>query len=195
MRIGFEAPEGFTLTNSPAAIMISGPDGIRGEFGGAEIPSRGLAGYTEALMAQTLQGATAEVGRSVATRINGVPAVITPARVSTQQGAAEISFAVYAGDDGRGYHFIMISPPGEAAGGAVARLFASFRLLSEEQARGLRPRVIRVVAARPEDSLQTIARRMASEFPLEHFLMLNDRAPGEPLKAGEKVKIVSFAGS
>jgi len=194
MRIGFEAPEGFTLTNSPAAIMISGPDGIRGEFGGAEIPAGGLAGYTEALMAQTLQGATAEVGESVSTRINGVPAIITPARVSTQQGTAEISFAAYAGDGGRGYHFIMVSPPGEAAKTATARLFASFRVLSTEEARSLRPRVIRVVAATPQDTIQTMAQRMASEFPLEHFLMLNDRSSGEPLKAGEKVKIVSFAG-
>jgi predicted Zn-dependent protease len=195
MRIGFEAPEGFTLTNSPAAIMISSTGGVKGEFGGAEIPSGGLAAYTEALMAQTLQGATAEVGESVTTRINGVPAIITPARVRTQQGTAEISFAVYAGQDGGGYHFIMVSPPGEAAAAAVARLFASFRLLSEEQARSLRPRVIRVVAARAQDSLQTMARLMASEFPLEHFLMLNDRSAGEPLKAGERVKIVSFAGS
>src|SRR5690606_33952323 len=34
MRIAFEAPPGFTLTNSPQAILIEGPDGVRGEFAG-----------------------------------------------------------------------------------------------------------------------------------------------------------------
>ena len=194
MRIGFEAPEGFTLTNSPAAIMISGPDGIRGEFGGADMPAGGLTGYADALMNQILQGAQAEVGESVGARINGVPAIITPARVQTQRGSADISLAVYAGDGGRGYHFIMVSPPSDAATAAIRRLFGSFRLLSPEEARSLKPRIIRVVAAGPQDNLDTMARRMASDFPLDHFLMLNDRSPGEQLKPGERVKIVSFAG-
>jgi predicted Zn-dependent protease len=195
MRIGFEAPAGFTLTNSPAAIMISGPDGIRGEFGGAEMPAGGLEGYASALMNQVLQGARAEVGESVATRINGVPAIVTPARIQTQKGSADISFAVYAGDGGRGYHFIMASPAADGGAAAVGRLFNSFRLLSTEETQRLRPRVIRVVAAGPRDDLQTMARRMASDFPLEHFLMLNDRPSDDRLKPGERVKIVSFLGT
>jgi predicted Zn-dependent protease len=39
-----------------------------------------------------------------------------------------------------------------------------------------------------------IARHMASENPLDHFLMLNGRSAGQPLKPGELVKIVTFAG-
>ena len=158
------------------------------------MPVGGLEAYASALMGQILQKTPAEVGESVRTRINGIPAIITPARVQTQQGSAEISFAAYAGDGGRGYHFIMVSPPAEASKAAIGRLFGSFRLLSVEQARSLRPRVIQVVAAGAGDSLQTMARRMASDHPLEHFLMLNDRSPDERLKPGEKVKIVSFSG-
>jgi hypothetical protein len=35
---------------------------------------------------------------------------------------------------------------------------------------------------------------MASDNPLEHFLMLNGRSAEQPLRAGELVKLVQFAG-
>jgi predicted Zn-dependent protease len=42
MQIGFRGARGFTLTNSPQAILIEGPDGCRGEFGGGRLPPDGL---------------------------------------------------------------------------------------------------------------------------------------------------------
>ena len=41
---------------------------------------------------------------------------------------------------------------------------------------------------------QALAGRMASDHPLDHFLMLNGRAPDDPLSPGERVKIVVPAG-
>ena len=191
MRIGFEAPEGFTLTNSPQAILISGSDGLRGEFGGGRLPRNGLAGYTEALIGTFLRNVPAEVGPSTPSRFNGVPALITPARVQTREGFVDLSFAAYEGPGGSAYHFVMAAPAGSAD--SVARLFSSFRLLSPQEAASLRPRVIRVVAAAPGETLQTLARRMASEHPLDRLLMLNARAADQPLKPGERLKIVTFA--
>jgi hypothetical protein len=34
---------------------------------------------------------------------------------------------------------------------------------------------------------------MASEHPLDHFLMLNGRSPGQEVRSGELVKIVTLA--
>jgi predicted Zn-dependent protease len=54
--------------------------------------------------------------------------------------------------------------------------------------------MIRTVAAGPGDTVQSLAARMVSDHPLEHFLTLNGRTADQPLRSGELVKIVSLAG-
>jgi predicted Zn-dependent protease len=191
MRIGFEAPEGFTLTNSPQAILVEGPDGLRGEFGGGRLPPEGLEAYASQIVEQLLSGAPADIGPGQALRIDGVRALTVSALVRSQQGAVQLSVAAYEGQSGAAYHFIMVSKPGASA--ALAELFGSFHLLGEQEISSLRPRLIRVVKAGPADSIRTMAARTAGENPLDLFLMLNGRSPDQPLKAGEPVKIVTFA--
>ena len=193
MRIGFEAPPGFTLTNSPQAILIEGPDGLRGEFGGGPMPAGGLPAYAEGLIRALLRGAPAEAGPGEAALINGIPALLVPVAVRTEQGVIELSIAAYDGGGGGAYHFIMVGPPADASRAAIGALLGSFRLLSAEEARSLRPRLIRTVRVGPGQDVASIARYMASEHPLDHFMMLNGRSPGQPLKPGELVKIVTFA--
>ncbi|MGZ8419395.1 MAG: M48 family metalloprotease [Allosphingosinicella sp.] len=193
MRIGFEAPQGFTLTNSPQAILIEGPGGLRGEFGGNPMPPGGLPAYVDGLIRALLRGAPGELGPAQPARINGLPALLVPVMVRTEQGAVELNIAAYDGGDGGAYHFIMVSPPADRSRAAIGALFASFRLLSPEEARSLRPRLIRAVRVGPGQTLATLASLMASEHPLDHFLMLNGRSPGQALRPGELVKIIAFA--
>jgi len=193
MRIGFEAPEGFTLTNSPQAILIEGPDGLRGEFGGNRMPPGGLAAYSEGLIRALLRGAPAEAGPAQPARINGLPALLVPVLVQTREGAVELNIAAYDGGDGGAYHFILVAPPADSSRAAIGALFASFRRLSPEQALSLRPRLIRTVRVGPGQTPASLAAAMASDHPLDHFLMLNGLAPGEAPKPGELVKIVTFA--
>ncbi|HYI38793.1 MAG TPA: M48 family metalloprotease [Allosphingosinicella sp.] len=193
MRIGFEAPHGFTLTNSPQAILIEGPEGLRGEFGGGPMPPGGLAAYSEGLIRTLLRGTPAEAGSARPVRINGLPALLVPVLVRTEQGAVELNIAAYDGGGGGAYHFIMVAPPADSSRAAIGALFASFRLLSPEEARSLRPRLIRTVRVGPGQTAATFASAMASEHPLDHFLMLNGRSPGQALKPGELVKIITFA--
>jgi predicted Zn-dependent protease len=195
MRIGFEAPEGFTLTNSPQAILVEGPDGLRGEFGGGRLPPGGLPAYVSALLRQMLGDAQAQQGKAEKAVVNGVPALLVPVVVQTRQGPVELSVAAYAGSRGDAFHFIMISAPGSGAVAAVGALFQSFRLLSEEEVRSLKPRHIRVVSVGAADNVQSLSAGMATENRLQHFLMLNGRTPDQPLRAGELVKLVRFAGS
>jgi predicted Zn-dependent protease len=195
MRIGFEAPEGFTLTNSPRSILIEGPDGLRGEFGGNAMPPGGLPAYAEGLIRALLKGTPAQAGPAEPARINGLPALLVPVLVQTDQGTVELTIATYDGGDGGAYHFIMVGPPAETARSAIAALFASFHLLSDEEARSLRPRVIRTVRVGPGQTPASLAAFMASDHPLDHFLMLNGLSPGAAPKPGELVKIVTFAPS
>jgi predicted Zn-dependent protease len=192
MRIGFEAPEGFTLTNSPQAILIEGPDGMRGEFAGGQLPPGGLDAYAEAVLSRALGDAPAAAGEASRTTVNGVPALIQPVSVRTEQGEVVIWLAAYAAPGGGAYHFLLVSSPSAAPAAGIEPLFASFRLLSAEEAATLRPRRIRVHRAAAGDTLRSLAARMASDHPLDRFLMLNGREAGEEVRPGELLKIVSF---
>jgi predicted Zn-dependent protease len=196
MRVAFEAPPGFSLSNTPRAVLIEGRDGMRGEFGGGPMPPSGVEEYAVRLAEQLVGNSRgAQAGQLQRASIGGVPAAILPVSIQSEQGAATLVVAAYDGGRGGAYHFIMVAPPEEAALASLNQLFGSFRLLSAEQAAQLRPRLIDVVAAGPTDTLQSMASRMAvPELPLETFLMLNDRSADQPLRAGEAVKIVRYAG-
>ncbi len=192
MRISFEAPPGFTLTNSPRAILIDGPDGMRGEFGGGEMAEGGLPAYVSLLIREALGDAPAQVGTAEPRIVNGVPALFVPILVETGEGQVELSLAAYSANGRDAYHFLMVSAPSRSAGGAIEALLESFRILSVEEARSLRPRQISVVAVQPGNKVETFAKRMASDHPAQQFLMLNGRAAGQPLKPRELVKVITF---
>jgi predicted Zn-dependent protease len=191
MRIGFEAPEGFTLTNSPQSILIEGPDGARGEFGAGPMPRGGLEAYAGAILQQLLRdaGAQAEVGAAEPATVNGVPALVVPAVVRTGEGAVMLTVAAYAGPGGAAYHFLLATPASAQARAAVDPLIRSFRLLAPQEAASLRPRFLRTVPV-PAAGAAALARLMATEQPLDHFLMLNGLPSADAVQPGSRVKIV-----
>jgi predicted Zn-dependent protease len=190
MRIGFEAPTGFTLTNSPQAILIEGPDGLRGEFSGGRLPPGGLEAYPETVLASLLRGAQVELGQAEGRTVNGVNAMVVPAVVQTEQGEVRLTMAAYEGGDAQAYHFLMISSPGAAPPASLDDLFRSFRLLSAQEAARLRPRRIDVMQIGPQDTIQGLAARMSTDDPVGHFLMLNGRTADRPPGPGDMVKLV-----
>lgn len=193
MRIAFEAPEGFTLTNSPQAILIEGPDGVRGEFGGGRIPDGGLSAYAAGLLRQLLGDAPVRVAEERPATVNNVPSLFVRALIATPDGTVPLSLAIYTGEGGQAYHFAIITNPGAAPPAAIEALFRSFRLISPAEVRTLRPRIIRIARAGAEDTAASLAARMATENRLQHFLMLNGRTPDQPLRPGELVKLVAYA--
>lgn len=193
MRIAFEAPPGFSLTNSPQAIRIEGPEGLRGEFSGGPLPPGGLAAYAEAVLAATLGNAPVEVGPAEPARINGVPALVLQAAVQTREGAVPIALAAYAGNDRAAYHFLMVSQPQAGASAALAALFRSFRMLGPGDVAALRPRFLSVRRVMPGDDVRRLSASMAAEHPTDLFLTLNGLKPGEVLRPGQLVKLVTFA--
>lgn len=190
MRIAFEAPAGFTLTNSPQAVLIEGADGTRGEFGGARMPAGGLDAYADALLASLLGDAPADVGPAQSFDANGTPALAVRTIVQTAQGPTPISLAAYAGSNGEAYHFVLVSQPGAQPETAATALFRSFRRLGDAEVAALRPRYIRVVAAAGNDNPHTLAARMAADRPAELLTMLNGKASAQGFRPGEPVKLV-----
>jgi len=193
MRISFEAPPGFSLTNSPQAIRLSGPNGLAGEFGGGAMPGGDLQAYAEALVAHVVGNAPAEQIGATATTVNGLPAIVTQLRIAVRDGSVPLSIAVYDGGGGQAYHFLIVSPPADTGAAAVAALIRSFRRLSPQEAEALRPRFVRAVKAAPGDTAATLVARVVDPSPRALFELLNGRPADVPVKAGETVKIVSYA--
>lgn len=194
MRIAFEAPPGFSLTNSPQAVGLTGPDGVRGEFGGGAMPPGGLTRYAEALVAQVVGDAPAQVQGTQVAQVNGLPAVIVQVALQVRQGTVPLAIAAYDGGGGEAYHFIMVSPPSDAHAAALSALFGSFRRLSDREAATLRPRVVRTIRTQPGDTADTLARQTVDRHPRALFALLNGDAKGA-LSPGTVVKIVTYAGA
>ncbi|WP_293904106.1 M48 family metalloprotease [Phenylobacterium sp.] len=192
LRIAFEAPPGFQLTNAVDAVRITGPDGLRGEFAAGRASSVRLEDYA----AQVLQGVVGqtpvETSRPRRTTINGLDAVILQARAQTRGGPMEVLVAAYAMGGDRAYHFATITPDGQGA--VFDPMYGSFHLLSEHEAATLGTRRIAVVTARSGDTSESLAAGMAGPDRLDRFLMLNALQRGEPLSPGRRVKLVVAGG-
>ena len=193
MGISFEAPPGFTLTNSPRAVLLSGPGGVRGEFGGGPMPAGGVAAYAQALATALVGQAAGDVAGVEQGLVGGLPSLVVRMRIQAEGGVVPLTIAAYDSGGGQAHHFVLLSPPGEAASAASGALIGSFRLLLPEEAARLRPRVIRTVEVRPGDTVASLSSLMADAHPQALFLMLNGRAADRALRPGERVKIVTFA--
>lgn len=189
LRIAFDAPPGFQLINAADAVAISGPDGLRGEFAaGRAVPSR-LDDYADQVLRSVVGATQVERGRAERTTINGMEAVILPARAPTRAGPVEVVVAAYAVGGERAYHFVTIAPEGR--GGVFDPMYDSFRRLSDREAGGTGPQRITLVTVRPGDTSEALSDRMAGDAPLGRFLMLNGLQRGEPLAPGRRVKVVT----
>ena len=189
MRIAFEAPPGFTLTNSPQAILIEGPGGMRGQFAGGPTPPGGNEAYGRALLENLFKGAAVEVRSSTSARVNGLDAQLIEGGASAGGQNVAVTVMVYAAG-ATTYHFVMLADPATNAAESLAALFESFRLLRPQEAARLRARSIDVVTAGPGATVRTLAARMATANPLADFLMLNGFEEGRPVAPGEPVKLV-----
>lgn len=193
MRISFVAPEGFTLTNSPQAILIEGPNGARGEFAGGPLPPGGLAAYADAMLGEILAGAQARIAGAERPVINGVPALVVAAEVATGDGPVSLALAAFSGDGVAAYHFLIVSQPGQGLPRDLDSLFGSFTFLSPQQVAQLRPRVLTVRTANGGETVRSLAGAMAAERPMDLFLMLNGMRENERLRPGQQVKLVEWA--
>lgn len=189
MRIAFDAPEGFTLTNTPAAVQIGGQNG-RAIFSGGALQGT-LEAYATNVLRQTIGQARSEVGRASNSSTNGLETVTIPARVQNQQGQIlDLQVVAYRVGD-RAYHFVTLAPSG---GGAVfAQMLGSMRQLTTQQASALRARQIEIVDVRSGDTPARLSQRMAfTDYQLDRFLALNGLEQGATLRAGQQVKIITY---
>lgn len=131
---------------------------------------------------------------------------LTPDSLATEEtGDRTVASAASTGSDwsfrlaavrlGTGTYRLILGERRADGPGTLERDFAaalaSLRLLRPGEAQAVRPRRISVVAARHGDTAAGLAARMSLEAPLERFLVMNGLERGEPLRPGERYKLVT----
>lgn len=191
LKLGFEAPQGYFMLNGTRSVSINGQSG-KGEFTGAAY-SGDLDAYVRAAFAGLTQSGQPAVtpGALQRTTVNGIPAAYATARVQQSSGQIDVTVFAYEFARDQAFHFITVVPAGQAA--VFNPMYASMRRLSASESASVKPRKVQVVTVRSGDTLQSLAQRMAyTDAQLERFLVLNSLTSASTLRAGQKVKIVTY---
>ena len=192
LRIQFNVPPGFLMSNGARAVTISGSAG-RGQFGGGVRFSGPLEDYIYRVYQELTRGQMQlQIPPPQRTMINGMPAAYTTARFRTSRGFLDASVIAYQWDSNRVYHFVMLTQGGTGIG-PFAPMVNSLRRITAQEAAAIQPRVIRVVTVAPGDTVNSLAQRMAyRDFRLDRFLALNGLQPNSQLAPGQRVKLVAM---
>lgn len=187
--IRFDAPRGFQMSNEPEAVKIVGAGGALAEFTGGRATATQLDGYAQEVLRGVVRNGRYEAGQAEHTKINGLEAVVLPARAFSGGRPVDLTVVAYSLGGDEAYSFIAMTPAGQA--GLFDPMFDSFRRLSDREADGASSRRIAVIEVRPGDTAESLAARMAPDSDrIGRFRMLNALDPGEALRPGARVKLV-----
>lgn len=189
LRLGFDAPPGFTLQNSPQAVAGRGRDGSQFIFSGGRVqPGQDLQSIVRQAWAQTTNGQVPQANY-VERQVNNLDAGLSEARIGTRQGTVDVGVHAFRTAPDQVYLLRTMAPAGR--GGQFQSLVGSFRRLTPaEVAAAGRGRTIDVVTVRPGDTAASLSQRMAPPYNrVQSFLALNG-IPDRPLQPGEKLKLI-----
>lgn len=180
----FTAPEGFVLENTPQAVFgVKDGGELALRLDVVRIPSdQKLTDYLKAGWIENIDEASVEE-----VTINGLPAATTIAKGDAW------GFRLYAIRFGSEVYRFIFAAKNKSP--ELDRQFresvASFRRMSNAEARSARPLRVKVVTVRSNDTIERLAARMAvSDKPVERFRVLNGMDPTDKLTPGDLVKLI-----
>jgi predicted Zn-dependent protease len=186
-RLGFAflAPEGFVLENAAQALLgvkAGGGEALRVDS--VSVPrATALTAYIGSGWIDGLDESSVET-----TEVNGMPAAIATASA----GEWNFLLAVVRFEPDRIYRLIFATRL--LSDDAKTRFRASidsFHRVSADEVKAVRPLRLAITVAKPGDTPETLATRMAMpDRALDYFLLINGLERGEPLQHGEHYKIV-----
>lgn len=191
-RLGFQAPNGYAMQNGTDAVSISG------QGGKAQFRTGAYSGNMESYIRNAFNVLT-EDGKGTGisyngisrTTVNGIPAAYATARVANGQQSVDVTVFAYEFGSAQAYHFVSITPAGSSA--TFTPMYNSMKRLTSQEAAAVKPRKVQVVTVGRNDTLQSLAMRMAyTSGQMERFLVLNALTANSALKAGDKVKIITY---
>ena len=191
LRLAFTVPQGFGIQNGTRAVAVIG------QSGQAQFSTGPYNGSLETYIGQVFRAvagnqANIRYTQPQRTTINGIPAAYSTARAQTQSGVVDVSVVAYEFARNRAYHFVTVTRGGSGLG-ALGSMIGSVRRLSTQEAAAIRPRVIQIVTVGANDTVQSLASRMAyPTYQSERFRALNGLASNAALQRGQRVKLVVY---
>jgi len=182
--IRFDVPAGFQIDNKADAVLATGPGDIAIRFDGvADSRRQNLVNY---ISSGWVTGLRPETIRSIT--VNGLEAAT--ARAAADRWDFDVTVVRI---DSQIYRFLTAVPQGSAALAPTAEVLrSSFRRLSAEETASLKPLRVRVVTARPGDTVASLsARMMGTDRKLDLFRMINALSATSSIRPGDRVKIIS----
>ena len=192
LRFAYTAPPGFALTNTDDAVIARGPDKALFVMDGDGASGRDLTDYIDRdwkpeLAKQMRLGRFRELRQ---TRINGLDAAYGTLPARTRDGAFD-GLLVAVRMDETIYRFTGLAPQGSGGTGRMLDAARTFRRLSQSEADEIAARRIEIATVREGDTVAALAERMnVSGFEEDRFRLLNGLDPGDPLRPGDRVKLI-----
>ena len=191
LKVAFTAPAGYAMANGTDAVMVSGQGGLQASFTGAAY-SGDLDGYIRSVFKGLAPDSTSEGIAPRRFQVGGIDAASATVGATTQSGPVDVTVVAYAMDAKTAYHFVLVTAQGSGIG-PFQSLIESFRRLSASEVAAIKPRRIRVVTIGRADTVATLAARMAyPTMQVERFRVLNAIPAEASVRAGQKVKLITF---
>lgn len=184
LRIGFTAPEGFSLEAAQDMVIgvsANGSQALRFDSvtlkSGQTLESYVAAGWIEGVETTGIEKI----------EIAGQPAVIAHGKGTDWMFRLA---AIQVGE--RVYRFILAARGASDPERAMRSIADSFRVLTPAEAQAIRPMQIRLVAAEAGDTIASMAERMPEQDrPGELFQLLNGLDRNPALTPGQRYKVVA----
>lgn len=190
MRMRFEAPKGFRIRNSPAAVVAVKPGKMFIIFDAAEKPYKGrMTGYLANEWAKDT-----ELENLKAVKVNGLAAATAITTVAMRGQKLKVQIAAIRFNSKRIYRFTGLAPAdaGKDAVKAFQHTINSFRRMSAAEAKKLKPWRLRIVTVRSSDTAFKLSRRFPFDsLKKERFMVMNGLGSGRSLRKGAKVKLIA----
>ncbi len=186
----FEVPDGFKLSNDPNRVIGRAEGGAAIIFDAAPKPFDGaMTSYVRDQWATALDIADLET-----IDLNGFEAATGSAILTNRNGSIQARPLAIRFSDSQIFRFLFLTPPDqtERLSEPLRRTTFSFRRLSAEERRTLRPLAIRVTSVGAGETAATFAGRMAlQDLQEDWFRVINGLGPSAQPQAGALVKVVS----
>ena len=190
LKLKFSVPSGFAMQNGTRAVTINGSAG-QGQFATGAYNGNMTTYIASAFKALSGDGQDISYGDIQRTIVNGLPAAYAIGRVNSSSGQVDVTIFAYEFSKNSAFHFATLAPAGKAS--VFSTMYESIKRLTASEVAAIKPRKIDVVTVRSGDTIDGISQKMAySSYQKDRFLVLNRMRASDVLRAGQKVKIVTY---
>ena len=186
LNIAFEYPADWEGINTPMFVGFLSPDQNSQFVVTLNDTTKSPATYAREIERDYYRNYGYEADQSESLVINDNPAYILSYEGYTEDGKVVLSFLWLKWTN---FTYSFISMGMERYKDVPLRAAKSLHALSKNERQNIEQTVLKVVQALPDESLANLSKRTSNVLELNFLELINDLKPGEPLVAGQWIKI------